>query len=53
MEELLYFYIIFTYLVQLGVISIDSNLGNLINLAIAPITFPVILGRYLANTFNS
>ena len=51
--DLLYFYIVFTYLFQLGVFSIDSDLRSLINLSIAPIIFPIVLGRYLANTFNS
>lgn len=48
MEYFLYFYVAFSYLVQIGVMSVEGF--NLSNFIFAPLTVPAMVGRYLAIT---
>lgn len=48
MEYFLYFYVAFSYLIQIGVPSIEGF--SLINFILSPITVPIMIGKYLALT---
>jgi len=48
---LIVFYVIFSYLVLLGIKFGDMNLP-LWNIAIAPIALPILLGKWLAINFD-
>ena len=47
MENLLYFYIIISYLVMIGAKTASKQM-QFWNILLAPIVLPIALGRYLA-----
>jgi hypothetical protein len=51
MENLLYFYIIFSYLFELGASSIKNG-SNWWNFLLAPIILPIKMGMYYAHMIS-
>lgn len=48
------YYIIISYLVVLGTqleLEIDAN--SILNILLAPITLPILIGKFLTKTYNS